>query len=366
MAALARLGSSSCSTPVLDLFTSVSGVLTDVSSVQYQIFDNSSGSPVQVFPTQTGQRAAVNLTACPTGDYLGTGHYVARWDVPENENLGSHLVTWFFKLTPTSAEQTYTEEFEVLAEVIGAGDGPASYYCMVQDLRDEGFADTTRWSDAWIQQRINIASRYIEATTRRFFYPRQMTLKMDGHGGPKLLFSDPIISIDSVMFEISPLYPDEFTVVEADIMRVYNRHLTQNLTEPDDRNSPKIELFNPGFVRERQRSMLTQLNFPFGQQNIQVSGLFGYTDWDGSATGKTPDLIRHACKLLVVKELGRMSRSAERGEARNRYRVVSEGTRDQNYSLEALGARVGAFFSGDPEIDNILAYFQRPPAMGAA
>ena len=33
------------------------------------------------------------------------------------------------------------------------------------------------------------------------------------------------------------------------------------------------------------------LTFPKGTQNIQVTGVFGYTDYDGSTIGRTPILI---------------------------------------------------------------------------
>lgn len=43
---------------------------------------------------------------------------------------------------------------------------------------------------------------------------------------------------------------------------------------------------------------------------------------------------------------------------------MSERTRDQGYNLDPLRAQ-GAF-TGDPEVDAIIASFQRPPQLGAA
>jgi len=353
---------------VLDLYTLANGVLTDVAVLRYQIWDNTTGTPVQVYPVTPGQKETVNsAVACPTGDKLGTGHYVARWEVPDTAPIGTWQVRWYIQLTPSVAEQVYIEDFEVLPEVVGSGTYPSQDYCLVSDMREEGVPISV--TDSFLAKRITLASRYIESATRRFFYPREMTIRLDGTGGPKLLLHDPIIAVEHVKFEISPLDPTDFSTVDADIIRVYNRHLSQRLTEPDDRNNPKIELFNPAWVRGGAHTVLTPLRFPRGQQNVEIKGVFGYTDPDPDALntqGKTPDLIRHACKLLVMRELAKLAKTAARADAANRHRLVSEGTRDQNYSLEPLGRRVGAFFSGDPEIDSILAYYQRPPGMGAA
>lgn len=347
MAALARLQSSSCDYPALDLFTAVNGVLVDVYSVAFQIFDKTTGVGVQVYPAGAGTKQAVDVAEdCPDGDRLGAGRYVARWTAPINENLGTHYIKWYIQLSDTSPEQTYTEEFEVLAEVIGAGEYPASNYCLIQDMRDEGYTDVTKYPDSFLQQRIAMASRVIEASTGRFFFPKLLTFTIDGRGGPKLLLSDPIIAVTYVKQSYGDFYAAEYDLLDGDGYRVYNRHITQNLTAPDDRANPKIEL--TGGV------------FPRRALNIEVSGYFGYTDYDGSSKGKTPDMIKHACKLMVARSLTKLAA----GGVFPRHRVVSETTRDQSYTLSPLG-QTGGLFTGDPEIDNILTYFMRPAGLGA-
>ncbi len=364
MAALARLQASDCDNPALDVFTSVGGLLVDVAVLKFQIWDKTTGTPVQVYPDSIGGKEDVNLDDCDDGgDRLSLGRYVADYTPPVDANLGTYQVRWYIQFDVSSSAQVFIEEFEVLADVTASSGSPEGYL-LVSDMRDEGVPAT--FTDDWLIKRIALASRFVEASTRRFFYPKAMTFRVDGRGGPKLLLSDPIIAIETVKFEISPLYPENFQVVETDIMRVYNRHLSAGLTEPDDRNNPKIELFNPGFVRDRQTPMLTRLNFPVGQLNVEVTGVFGYTDPDGTNTqGKTPDLIKHVTKLIVFKELAKMQKATSRFDARARFRLTSERTRDQAYTLEGLGSLRGAGFTGDPEIDNVLAYFSRPPAMGA-
>ena len=104
--------------------------------------------------------------------------------------------------------------------------------------------------------------------------------------------------------------------------------------------------------------------WPRGSQNITLRGVFGYTEPDGSPSGKTPDLIRHATKLLVMRELPLLGNADQREDAQRRYRLTSERTRDQSYTLEAL--KLHGAFTGDPEIDNLLVAFVRPADVGAA
>ncbi len=244
-------------------------------------------------------------------------------------------------------------------------------YCVIADLRAEGVT-TAQADDTLLGQRIGIASRFVEMATKRFFVARDMTIKVDGRGSTKVLLNDPIINVTEVLFDTTPWAPAG-TQIEFELLRIYNRHLTQGLVEPDDRNNPKIELFSPADMLSHYGStrMWSRLVFPVGQQNITITGTFGYTDPDPTEVvvdfphGKTPDLIKHVTKLLVIRELDKMNRVAARFDRHQRYRLTSERTRDQAYTLDPLGAARG-FFTGDPEIDTILAYFMRPPALGAA
>lgn len=368
MPALARGQPSDCSNPVLDLFTQVSGLLVDVAVLEFQIFDVSDPgkrlAPVQVHPEVTGERAPVDVAAlCPAGDKLSTGHFAARWTPPIDEAIGTHEVRWFFRLTPGSPEQTFREEFEVLVEVAGFS---ATGYAFVSDLRDEGVTPDDA-SDARLQQLIALASRYVERITGRFYEPRLQTLTIDGSGGRTLLFGDAIIGVEAVSIDTSPWSQGDL-LVDPELYRVYNRHLTQGLLLPDDRDNPRIEFVHSsdllGVRFQPPQASLSSFVWPCGSQNITVRGAFGYTEPDGSPTGRTPELIRHATKLLVMRELPRLTDLDRREDAQRRWRLTSERTRDQSYTLEAL--RLRGEFTGDPEIDTILAAFARPPDLGAA
>jgi hypothetical protein len=231
-------------------------------------------------------------------------------------------------------------------------------YTSIADLREEGVAETAA-SDARLEILIGLASRYIDRLTGRFFEPREMTVALDGTGGRVLRLGQPIVRVDGVFIGASPQAHDGVPL-DPTLYRVYNRHLTQRFVLPDDRDDPRIEFVGD----EEVVSGAGRLVWPRGAQNVTVQGVFGYTDPDGTPTGQTPDLIRHATKLLVMREMPRLADLDRREDAQRRWRITSERTRDQSYSLEALQLR-GAF-TGDPEIDVILAVYQRPPDLGAA
>ena len=370
MAAIARGQSSDGTNPVLELFTPIRGELADAAEVTFQIFDVSDDGkrarPVQVFPSAPDGRAPVNSAELwPAGDKLGPGHVVARWSAPADEAIGVHEVRWFVRSAAGATEQVVTVDFDVLAADAGSY---RSGYALVSDLRAEGVS-ATEATDARLARLIRLASQYVERMTGRFFEPRSMTLTLDGSGGRILLLGHPIIAVRDVTLLIAmPVNVGELPVAPS-FFRVYNRHLTQGLLEPDDRENPRLEFFHEsdllGVHSTPAASLgLGSLVWLRGVQNVVVNGVFGFTDPDGSTIGRTPDLIRHVTKLLVLREIPAMTDTAQREERQKRWRIVSERTRDQGYNLDPLRAQGG--YTGDPEIDAILVAFQRPPSLGAA
>lgn len=220
---------------------------------------------------------------------------------------------------------------------------PEVNYITVQDMRDEGVP--TSVPDALLERRIALASRMVEAATGRLFGARTMVARVNGTGSATLYLRDPIIDV------VSLGYGD--TVFDVADYTVYNRHLTEGMTSPDDRSDPRIDLLGGWFPR--------------GKQNVIVDGVFGYTDPTASNPyGKVPDLIVHVTKLLVIREMDKMGTAmgaSNRFDKANRHRLTSERTRDQAYTLNPSAASTGVgggFFTGDPEIDRILALYARP------
>ena len=96
--------------------------------------------------------------------------------------------------------------------------------------------------------------------------------------------------------------------------------------------------------------MLHGATFTKGEANIEVEGRFGFTEDDGTPEGRTPLAIRRACILMVLRGLPLLT-SADSDDAKNRWRILEERTRDQSYKLDRV--QRSAAFTGDPEIDSI-------------
>jgi hypothetical protein len=182
------------------------------------------------------------------------------------------------------------------------------------------------------------------------------------------LLDEPIVAIEAVTIRD----PMGGIATVDDTLRVYNRHLTENLHSPDDRDSPKLEFIHGndlGGVNEypsglAPRNFLRDLTWPRGRQNIGLVGLFGFTEPDGSFIGTTPALIQEATQMLVFRNIQRLSIRLPGTTA-----VIMEATRDQQvqYAQPGAGGDTRArVFTGDPDIDQILVGFVRPPYMGAA
>lgn len=343
----------------LDLWTGAAGVPADAYSIECRVYDISTPAkllaPVQTYPAAVGSvfsAHALDLVA----DRLDTGHYRITWTPGATEPTGRHRVVWISKQTATGAEAETTEEFDVVAV------GTASWgYCLPCDLRDEGLT-TTDATDQRLVNVIALSTKMIEQYTGRFFEPRAQTLKVDGGGGHALQLHHPIISVTRV--ELLSCFDALLTQILDTDLRVYNRHLTHGLVAPDDRNNPKIEMVALTTMWPASATpVIRPWSWPNSPLNVNVVGVFGYTDPDGSTVGATPLLIRHACKLLVMREFPTLTAFDDREDRRDRWRLTSERTRDQ---ARGMATRKGNGLTGDAEVDFLLDGYRRPPMFGAA
>lgn len=351
--ALALGASSSPTNPVLDFWFVAAGALADLSALSWQVFDLSTGSAVSV---ATG---TVNVAGA---EHLGTGHYVATWTGAGN--VGRHRIVW--TATPVGGSaKAYQYDFDLLAAGLSLK-GPA--YCLLADLRDEGFAATGVGgvSDVRALGLIRKVSTFVERWTRRFFEPRYRTITLDGARGPSQWLQDPVIALDSARIEGDLVDPTTY--------RVFNRHIAEGLTDPDDRENPRVTF-------SRITRVLSEVNTydrPFynrqvwwpGPRNVQLAGLFGYTDPDPDLpAGSTPEMIRHVTMLLFAREALPLADGDGRTDAQNAFRVDSIRTRDQSVTYGAdrmqLTAKGANEFTGDPAIDDIIAMYVAPPFIGS-
>jgi hypothetical protein len=367
-----RATASACRNPVLDYwaFWPSSGAVADAYSLEFQVFDIHDDTallaPVQVYPATEGDRAAVSIAIdCPAvgAGRLGVGHYVAGWTPDVTEALGRHRIVWFVKETSTSEELEYQYDFDVLPAGLVA---PSPMYALLSDLRDEGVAATSL-SDIRAVRLLHESSQQIERWTRRIFEPRWMTMTLDGTKGPTLGVKYPIIALAEARID--------GVLMEADQYTVFNRHITEGLTDPDDRYDPRIRFSRlqrtAGFVDIRGRAIESRATWWPGARNAALEGLFGYTDFSASyPAGVTPQLLRKAVLLLTIRNMTRLGDASTAFEVQNAYRVKDMRTRDQSISFgpgraETAGSGSNTEFTGDPEIDDIIALFTPPPTIRA-
>jgi hypothetical protein len=354
--------------PPLDSTGPQAGLLVDPYELSFQIWDLTTDAkrlkPVQLFPSIAGLRSVLD-TSDASSARVGPGRFVPLWTVPGNATVGRYEVRWFWKQSEGDTEKKTKKVFEVVAGagIISQGRG----YLMMCELRDEGI-DTTTVSDVRLQETIVLAEQLIEQFTGRVFVPVYGVHPIRGTGSRAIILGDPIVGIESVAIT-STAYENADLTIDADLFRVQNRHL-RGVRQPDDRESPRIEfvhgedLIGIGGFRPSV-GFLRSLQFPGGTQNITVTGLFGYTDADGSPWGCTPRQIVHLAKLFVFREMGTVFDDLGT-EMKNKWRITQERTRDQTVIVAAPPVwTMRGSITGDPEIDRLLVEFGRPPAFGA-
>lgn len=398
---LGRGQASSCANPVLDLYTYVGRppVAQNVDVLEFRILDISTAAkradPVQVYPATPGTYQALDPTTdCPTGHRLATGHFVAAYTVDPAEEIGDHLIEWRFQQTVSHPVQTFQEEFYVAPSMVVAGDPYASYYCTVQDLRDEGYDEsllgvnpatgvdfTADEFDARALKLIGLASRFVDKMTGRWFYPKLFNednrFMVDGQGGWRaspfnqrsgsrvLHLEIPVIRVDRLYIRSDGTFNADLTEIDlsGSLVQVYNRHL-RGLTQPDDRENPRIAFTNLQLVETIASGLYPAPHvFPRGRLNVEIEGVFGYTDPDGTPLGQTPDLVRQATCRLVGRELLLDSDECEKLNVRNKFRIKSDKEGSTTITLQDLWLK-GAF-TGDPVIDQVLMSYKRPPRITA-
>lgn len=360
MLALARGTTVGPLNPRLVFFAAQLGLLVDPYALSFAVYDVSDETK-QLTPVVVQAKTAVNLVT----ERLGVGRYAPTWVCSPSAAVGEYEVRWYFRLTSTDAEVEVRQSFEVLTN----GQVLTPYYCLLSDLRAEGVT-TSDASDARAIRSIQKASQLIEMYTGRFFEPRYLDLRFDGTGGRFLMLTVPVVAVEG--FSLTTLGVNEpLETPDPDFFRVYNRHLT-GLLSPDDRNDPKVELFATDWAGHIGivSSLGTWEHYPRGRQNIRVLGVFGYTEPDGSPFGTTPPLLRQVAAKLALREMWKLNDRDAQEDAKWRWRLTSERTRDQAYTLAdpkgSGSSGAGAGFTGDWEIDSVLASFKRPPQLGSA
>lgn len=353
MTTLAQGDVASVSNPRLTTFIATRGYLTAPISLEFQIWDRSTNTPAQVWPEVVGTRASVNLT----NDLVSAGQYAATWTVPNDASDGRYEIRWFATVEDGASETRWSRMFDVRASAL-VNPGRAAY-ALVSDVRAEGTFNNV--TDERIQDAILSVCELIDSWTGRSFVPIQKDIRVNGLSKRILPLGEPICAIEDVQFDRAT------SAIARDAYRVRARHLTDNLRDPDDRESPAIEFVAPYTFPDElwadnaglddNRSTWAARQFYSGVQNVVVSGVFGYTEFDGSPVGSTPRTVRRACVLLALRQIFPQT-SSQGWWQQNEAFVKRKKTREQEIELGGPGQGGGAGGiggpTGDPEIDRLI------------
>ena len=282
----------------------------------------------------------------------------------------SGATTYWYKVSyynsATLAEST-------LSDAIPATGG--GNYLSLQDVRDAGFTEAA-YSDARVLQAITDAEAFLEAQTGRWFYPKQMSIRVDGNGSRLLPIQTPIIEVSEIRVWSSwAEFGTTQDVVQLESVRITNRHLTHGMLRPDDRDAPCLtfEVFE---AQPTGRLGRYPTAFYEGTHNVEITGWFGHTELaPGVAAGETapgsqvplsrgvtPVLATRAALLLMARYLTNLASGAEAMAALREWAVIKYKTRDQEIQYSKDAVRVGGI-TGDAEVDMFLGMFAEPMEM---
>lgn len=224
-------------------------------------------------------------------------------------------------------------------------------YASVAEVRTEGVASASA-TDARLAALIDEATHTIDRVTRQFFEPRQARLRLDGRGTPTIELPVPPIQLTKLSVDYEGMQPFPF-VPPAPFGFGLDPSVILVVGAP----------IGPGYDGARL-TLRHGLVFPKGHGNVIAEGRWGYTEDDGTPDGRTPLAVKRACILLVLRGLHPLADDAA-FEARTRWRIIEERTRDQSYRLDT-NRSAGFVLTGDPEVDALLAPYVRSSPIGAA
>ncbi len=348
-----------CDNPLLQFFYHENGKATDVEVLAFSINNAVGTELIASTPVDVGDDCGVL-----TGKRLGLGRYAADFKADSALGTpfaqGTHTIIWVYEAVTGDSPRTYRQEFEVLnPATFATGAGYRAYASSNRLLALDAFAG---FSPDQMQEVLLDAAEQIEMWTDRFFEPRHLDGRFNGTSAGSLPLMDPIIGIDNVAFVTGDPFE---TILKIDLssLTIFNRHLRGLDSSPDDRDNPRVEFLTEVFAD----SAMLQGSFEPGRLNIQVQGVFGYTDFDGTPIGRLPRQIQRLAGMMAIRLLKDpfgedpfISASGTIKEAKTRDQSVRFFSGTEGGSGGGSGA-----WTGDKAMDDIIAKFIRPPYYGA-
>lgn len=230
-------------------------------------------------------------------------------------------------------------------------------YCTVQNVRDAGLTDVVTYPDPLVQAAIDLASQYIDRSTRQWFEVRNKTVLMDGNDSDRLFLPVPVISVSELYIN------NRFDAAEKMAVADYVVYNGRDL--PDDRKNPKLALVN------QRRSIFEVPALQFGRRifmkglrNQKIVGTFGYTEADGT----TPLLIVRCTLKMALRFAEKLASSGTAASGLGSSGVIIGESTDGHfiqYATPSASGTQGATWgiSKDPEVETILRQYKAPLAL---
>lgn len=342
--------------PILQFFCRSGGFLSDIYSGSFIIEDIHSASVATTTPVTTTSFTAVHK--------LGTGRYVIPTGATTTWNLGTHRAICTYKTVSGGPDYKQVIEFEVLDSTDWPSGDNYLGYLSTRLAYQDGYASLS-YTAQTLHRHLSRISRLIENVTGRFFEPRYLTLRKSGQQAPDLLLQEAIIALEDIYAIWQTSTGDDTYKYEQYLYKVFNRHL-DGFLEDDDRLCPKVTLTNV----DGEVVTVEDYIWPFGTQNIQFRGVFGYTDPEFDPAGgrvligQTPKDIAHVSGVLLSRYLEDPTMGSLATFSPGSIRSMR--TRDQSVTFGgSSGDASSSELLGDPLLDAILVKYLAPMAFGA-
>lgn len=253
------------------------GAVVDITAVQLRfearrnpadaaaVITKTVGSGIVIVDGPAGV-ASINIDVADS-DQFDESEILLFWKLDLNAGLDWERVdtgTLFFG--PQDADDTYISLADVRAEGVTSG-----------------MAD-----DATVLAAIKTWQAFLERACRQWFYPKDLTVLLDGTDSDALHFNVPIVSCAEIRIN------GQDVALDKTYYRVYSGG--------EDRKNPRIKLIdNHAYHHDIYTAPMGmgRLLFRKGRQNQYVRAMFGYIEADGSP----PALIQRALMKLVIEKL---------------------------------------------------------------